>query len=122
MEATEEKLERGWAPPPPPPSILNRVKTLYCPLAALEASVSIASPNSTLNLFDKYISLSVPNRWCSKFIRVLLSLLFYLLFGCPTINLGNYRGDGYTHPMLFITLLSIFGPTVTGSLIKMLSP
>ena len=25
---------------------------------------------------------------------------YYLLFGCPTANLGHYRGDSFTHPTL----------------------
>ena len=49
--------------------------------------------------------------------------VFFFFFNCylaaPWPNLGHYRGDSLTHPML-ITVFYIFDPKVTGSLIARL--
>ena len=43
--------------------------------------------------------------------------LFYLLFGCPMVNLGNYWGNSLTNPMLITAFLQ-FDVRITGSLIR----
>ena len=40
-------------------------------------------------------------------------IVFYLLFGCPTVNVGHYQGRGLTNPML-ITAFRQFDLRVNG--------
>ena len=55
----------------------------------------------------------------------LCSFWFHFFFNCylaaPRPNLGHYRGDSLTHPML-ITAFYNFDPKVTGSLVARLGP